>query len=69
MKFRYFIGLDLLMWGSDFPHSVGTFPHSQEVIDELFEDVPENERHQVLVENACEFYGLDPRQQLTPTPA
>jgi len=69
MKFRHFIGLDLLMWGSDFPHSVGTFPHSREVIDELFEDVPENERHQVLVENACEFYGLDPKQQLTPTPA
>ena len=40
MKFRYYIGLDLLMWGSDFPHSVGTYPHSRELIEELFEDVP-----------------------------
>ena len=28
--------LDLFMWGSDFPHSVGTFPHSKEYIEEAF---------------------------------
>jgi predicted TIM-barrel fold metal-dependent hydrolase len=68
MKFRYYIGLDLLMWGSDFPHSVGTHPHSRQFIEELFEDVPERERHQVLVENVCDFFGLDPQKELTPTP-
>ena len=28
--------LDLFLWGSDFPHSVGTFPRSQEYIKETF---------------------------------
>ena len=28
--------LDLFWWGSDFPHSVGTFPHSQDYIEETF---------------------------------
>jgi predicted TIM-barrel fold metal-dependent hydrolase len=69
MQFRYYIGLDLLMWGSDFPHSVGTFPHSHEVIEELFEGVPEKERRQILVDNVCNFFCLDKDKELTATPA
>jgi predicted TIM-barrel fold metal-dependent hydrolase len=69
MQFRYYIGLDLLMWGSDFPHSVGTYPHSHEVIEELFQGVPEKERRKVLVDNVCNFFGLDNDKELTPTPA
>ena len=68
MKYRHDIGLDLLMWGSDFPHSVGTFPDSREILSELFEDVPEAEKRQVLVENVCKFFDLDPEKELTPTP-
>ena len=56
MQFRYYIGLDLLMWGSDFPHSVGTYPHSMEVLEELFEGVPAKERRQVLVDNVCDCF-------------
>jgi len=68
MKYRHDIGLDLLTWGSDFPHSVGSFPISQEILGELFEGVPEDEKRQVLVENVCRFYDLDPEKELTPTP-
>ena len=28
--------LDNIMWGTDFPHSVGSFPHSQEFLDKTF---------------------------------
>ncbi len=69
MELRQYIGLDLLMWGSDFPHSVGTYPRSKEVIEELFDGVPERERRKVLVDNVCDFFGLDPKAELTPTPA
>lgn len=68
MQFRYYIGLDMLTWGTDFPHSVGTFPHSTEILEDLFEGVPEHEKRQVLVENICNFYGLDPNREITPTP-
>ncbi len=37
------IGLDRLMWASDFPHSDSTWPHSREVIERDFEGVPERE--------------------------
>ena len=68
MKLRDYIGLDLLMWGSDFPHSVGSYPESREILGELFEGVPEAEKRKVLVENVCEFFDLDPEKEITPTP-
>ena len=68
MKYRYDIGLDNLMWGSDFPHAVGSFPHTKEFMSEIFLGVPEEEKRKVLLDNPCKFYGLDPEKELTPTP-
>jgi predicted TIM-barrel fold metal-dependent hydrolase len=65
---RHYIGTELITWGSDFPHSVGTFPDSKYVLDDFFEGVPESERRQMLVTNHCNFFGLDPDHELTPTP-
>lgn len=69
MPFRHYIGTHMLTWGTDFPHSVGTYPHSKEILEDLFEGVPDHERRQVLVENVCTFFGLDPDKDITPTPA
>ena len=68
MKFRHYIGVNMLMWGTDFPHSVGTFPESRSVLAELFEGVPAAERRKVLVDNVCDFFGLDATKPLTETP-
>ncbi len=68
VKYRYDIGLDLLFWGSDFPHAIGTFPYSRSFLDEVFEDVPQAEKRKVLVDNLVDFYDLDPQRELTPTP-
>jgi predicted TIM-barrel fold metal-dependent hydrolase len=68
MLLRHYIGIDLLMFGTDFPHSVSTYPYTRDWIEDLFADVPEDEKHQVLVGNACEFFGLDPDAELTATP-
>jgi predicted TIM-barrel fold metal-dependent hydrolase len=68
MKFREYSGSDMMLWGSDFPHSQGTYPDSAEILTELLEDVPEVDRRKVLVTNACRFLGLDPEAGITPTP-
>lgn len=68
VEFRYHIGLDLLMWGSDLPHSVGTFPKSREFLDDMFQGISDVERRKILVDNPCEFFDLDPERGLTPTP-
>ena len=34
------MGWQNVMWGSDYPHHEGTYPHTQKVLHELFDDVP-----------------------------
>ena len=68
MRLRSYVGIDILMFGTDFPHAVSTFPHTRDWIEDLFEGVPEDERRRVLVESPCEFFDLDPDAELTPTP-
>ena len=61
--------LDLFLWGSDFPHSVGTFPNSRDYIKETFDHLDEGLRRKILVENAAEHLGLDLDADITETPA
>jgi predicted TIM-barrel fold metal-dependent hydrolase len=69
MQLRYYTGLDNIMWGSDFPHNVNTYPHSRVSVDEMFLDVPADERRRVLAGNPIKWFGLDAEKDLTPTPA
>jgi predicted TIM-barrel fold metal-dependent hydrolase len=55
---RHLLNPDHLMWGSDHPHSEGTFPHSKERIEQDFADIPEAETRRLVHDNAAEFYGL-----------
>ena len=56
------------MWGSDFPHSVGSFPDSQEFIEDAFARVDDSIRSQVLLENPADFFELDLEADITETP-
>jgi predicted TIM-barrel fold metal-dependent hydrolase len=58
-----------LMWGSDLPHGVTSYPRSREAIDGIFAGAPDSLRRKILVENPCKFYRLDPNKPITPTPA
>ena len=59
--------MDNIMWGSDFPHSVGSFPSSQEYLDKVFSGKDEL-RRKVLLETPAKYFGLDLDKELTPTP-
>ena len=56
---RDFIGVSHLMWGSDYPHTDSTWPCSRDVLDELFEGIPDAEREMITRTNAEELYGLN----------
>jgi predicted TIM-barrel fold metal-dependent hydrolase len=56
---RHEIGLDKLMWGSDYPHLEGTWPFTMDSLHSTFGDYPENEIHALLGENAARVYGFD----------
>jgi predicted TIM-barrel fold metal-dependent hydrolase len=52
------IGLDNIMWESDFPHGTGTYPHSRERIEKATQDWTPEERRRVLVETPRQIYHL-----------
>jgi predicted TIM-barrel fold metal-dependent hydrolase len=56
---RYEIGVDKLMWGSDYPHIEGTWPHTAEKLEQAFGNVPRAEVEQILGATAAEVYGFD----------
>jgi hypothetical protein len=60
VEMRHRIGVEHVMWGSDFPHSAGNWPHSRKLIDQMFAGVPEEERWRMTTGNAVEFFHLKP---------
>ncbi|MEY2453681.1 MAG: hypothetical protein QOD92_3255 [Acidimicrobiaceae bacterium] len=56
---RFDIGIDKLMFGTDYPHMEGTWPNTLDWLRTTLGDVPELEARKILGENAIEFYGLD----------
>lgn len=56
---RYKVGVKQLMWGNDFPHPEGTFPHTWQHYMDRFRGVPDQEIADILGENAIRFYNLD----------
>ncbi len=55
---RELIGVDNLMWGSDYPHVDSTWPCSLQVLDEVFAYVPDEDRNKITRTNVERLYGL-----------
>jgi predicted TIM-barrel fold metal-dependent hydrolase len=56
---RYEIGVGNIMWGTDFPHDEGTYPHSEARLHEAFDGLDETELRAMLGETAAGVYGFD----------
>jgi predicted TIM-barrel fold metal-dependent hydrolase len=56
---RYEIGIGNIMWGNDFPHPEGTWPHTREWLKNAFADIPVDETRQILGSNAAACYHFD----------
>jgi predicted TIM-barrel fold metal-dependent hydrolase len=53
------IGVDKLIWGTDFAHAASEWPNSIPVMERDFSDVPQNEKHAMLVGNVVRYFRLD----------
>ena len=67
-ELRDAIGLDNIMWGTDFPHPEGSWPFTRQQMLDTFRDLPDAEIAAMLGGNAAAFYGLD-TEKLAPIAA
>ena len=58
LQHRHELGVDRIMWSTDFPHPATTWPNSQSVVKRNFEGIPEEERDLMVAGNASRLYGL-----------
>ena len=59
IRLRDAIGVDNMMWGSDYPHSESTFPRSREILAEILAGVPEDEQARIVGGNTARVYRFD----------
>lgn len=53
------VGVETIMWGSDYPHKEGSFPYSREQVRASFAGVEPGEVVAMLGGNAARVYGFD----------
>jgi uncharacterized protein len=53
---RHHIGVDRMLWSSDYPHITTDWPYSWKTINATFHDVPPDERHAILAGNAQRIF-------------
>ena len=53
---RDVIGVENILFESDYPHGDGTWPDTQHVIERTLGDLPVHEIHQITHENAAKLY-------------
>jgi len=58
LREREFIGIDNIMWSSDYPHSETTWPNSRELTDRWLDGFPAEDRKKILHDNAARLYQL-----------
>ena len=51
--------VDCFMWGNDYPHHEGTWPHSAEAIERTMGHLSDASRAKVLGLNAARLFGFD----------
>ncbi|HEY7316479.1 MAG TPA: amidohydrolase family protein [Candidatus Binatia bacterium] len=55
---REYIGVDNILWESDFPHITSTYPNSWDAVEHSLAGVSNAEREKILFRNAARLYKL-----------
>jgi predicted TIM-barrel fold metal-dependent hydrolase len=59
LRERHEIGIDTIMWSSDYPHSETTWPNSKSLTDEWLTPFGPEDKAKILWQNAARLYGLE----------
>ena len=59
IRLRDVIGVDNMMWGSDYPHSESTFPQSRKILADILAGVPDDEQAKIVGANTARVYHFE----------
>jgi len=59
IELRHWVGVDNMMWSSDYPHHGNDWPYSRKVINETMGHLPADERAKIVGDNAARIWHLD----------
>ncbi len=59
VQMRHVIGVDNLLWGSDYPHQESTFPRSREILDRILADCTDEEQAKIVGGNSVRIFNLN----------
>ncbi len=63
VELREKVGVDIITWECDYPHSDSTWPRAPEILWESVGDLPEEDVHRLTWRNACKLFRFDPFAQ------
>jgi predicted TIM-barrel fold metal-dependent hydrolase len=71
LKVRNEIGIDIIAWECDYPHSDSIWPNAPEFVSAEMAGagVTEDEMHKILWQNTCRFFDWDPFQHISKSDA
>jgi predicted TIM-barrel fold metal-dependent hydrolase len=59
VELRHHVGVDRIMFATDFPHIECEWPNSRPLVDEIYADIPAAERDRILSGNVIDYFGLE----------
>jgi predicted TIM-barrel fold metal-dependent hydrolase len=59
MRNRHEVGVDNMMWSTDYPHHGNDWPYSRRVINETTAGMDPDEKHKIVAGNAARIFHLD----------
>jgi predicted TIM-barrel fold metal-dependent hydrolase len=58
VQMRDHIGVENMLWGSDYPHAESTWPRSQDFISRIFKGAPPEDVRKITCDNAAKMFGF-----------
>jgi predicted TIM-barrel fold metal-dependent hydrolase len=52
------LGIENIMWSSDYPHPVSSWPNSRAIVEEIFADASPEDRELLVSGNAARVWNL-----------
>ena len=55
---RHELGIENVLWSTDFPHPCCNWPNAAAKVEQLFQGVPAEEVHKITWQNGATMYGI-----------